>query len=226
MLSLQKNSVSTSVYRRNDGCVPCASRILSPYTKHHNKTSVSLIRIRQCQVSAKSQSDAQPLAGTQMGAGTENMSLCSKIDSVPLLTEAEIDYTILRNALKEQDFRRASGETRALIIRLAGEVAIKRGWVFYAEVRTISVSDMLTINNLWLAASDGKFGYSVQKDIFDQCKGDFGEFFRRLDWNAEREWPAGYHFSLDAPRGHLPLTNTQFGTALISEFMNHPAWQK
>lgn len=51
-----------------------------------------------------------------------------------LWSQAEIDYTILRNALKEQDFRRASGETRALIIRLAGEVAIKRGWVFYAEV--------------------------------------------------------------------------------------------
>lgn len=46
-----------------------------------------------------------------------------------------MDYTALRDHLKAKDFRKADDETRALLIRLAGEQAIKRGWVYFTEVR-------------------------------------------------------------------------------------------
>lgn len=45
-----------------------------------------------------------------------------------------MDYAPLRDYLKAQDFRKADDETRALLIRLAGEGAIKRGWVYFTEV--------------------------------------------------------------------------------------------
>ena len=50
-----------------------------------------------------------------------------------------MDFTALRDALKEGDFRKADDETRALLIRLAGEGAIKRGWVYWTEVRHAAV---------------------------------------------------------------------------------------
>lgn len=46
-----------------------------------------------------------------------------------------MDYSTLRDTLKVGDFRAADDETRALLIRLAGEGAIKRGWVYFTEVK-------------------------------------------------------------------------------------------
>ncbi len=48
-----------------------------------------------------------------------------------------MDYTALRDHLKAKDFRKADDETRALLIRLAGEQAVKRGWVYFTEVRSV-----------------------------------------------------------------------------------------
>jgi len=142
-----------------------------------------------------------------------------------------MDYSLLRDALKEGDFRKADDETRALLIRLAGEGAIKRGWVYFTEVRSISVTDFQTMDTLWKTASNGKFGYSVQKEIFTQNQKRWGKFFKQIDWttgenNNYRKWPMEFIYSMDAPRGHLPLTNALRGTQLFTEVLNHPAWDK
>lgn len=44
---------------------------------------------------------------------------------------------MLRQHLAEGDFRKADDETRALLIRLAGEGSIKRNWVYFSEVRVM-----------------------------------------------------------------------------------------
>lgn len=72
-----------------------------------------------------------------------------------------MDYTALRDALQKEDFRAADDETRALLIKLAGEGAVKRQWVYFTEVKSISSVDLQTIDQLWVASSGGKFGYSV-----------------------------------------------------------------
>ena len=42
----------------------------------------------------------------------------------------------------------------------------QRGWLTDENVKKIPIESLQKINNLWLAASDGKFGYSVQKKIW------------------------------------------------------------
>lgn len=44
----------------------------------------------------------------------------------------------------------------------AGPGAQKRGWVYFSEVEAIPAADMKTMDLLWRAASNGRFGYSVQ----------------------------------------------------------------
>ena len=51
------------------------------------------------------------------------------------LLQAGVDYAPLRDFLKAGDFRKADDETRAMLVRLAGEDAVKRGWVYFTEVR-------------------------------------------------------------------------------------------
>ena len=141
-----------------------------------------------------------------------------------------MDYTALRDFLKEGDWRKAEDETRALLIKLAGEGAVKRGWVYFTEVKTISVADFQTVDSLWKAASNGKFGYSAQREVFTQTQKRWGKFFKQIDWttgenNNYRKWPMEFNYSLDAPKGHLPLTNALRGTQLFLAILEHPAFE-
>ena len=93
-----------------------------------------------------------------------------------------MDYTSLRERLRTGDIRGADDETRAILIRLAGEAAVKRGWVYFSEVKSISVEDLQTLDSLWVAGSGGKFGYSVQKEMFTQAAKRWPRFFKQIDW--------------------------------------------
>jgi len=73
-----------------------------------------------------------------------------------------VDYSMLRDLLKEKKWREAEDETRAKLIEAAGPGAQKRNWVYWSEVKTIPVEDLRTMDELWSAASGGKFGYKVQ----------------------------------------------------------------
>ncbi len=145
--------------------------------------------------------------------------------------QAGIDYTKLRDFLKEGEWRQAEDETRALLIKLAGPDAEKRGWVYFTEVKMISVADFQTLDNLWKASSNGKFGFSVQKEIFNQCQKRWAKFFKQIDWvqgenNVYRKWPGEFNYTADAVKGHLPLTNALRGTQLFEAIMAHPAFDK
>jgi hypothetical protein len=76
--------------------------------------------------------------------------------------------------------------------------------------------------NRWKVASGGKFGYSVQRDIWNQQQKRWDRFIKQLGWvaginNIYLKWPAEFIYSIDAPRGHLPLTNALRGTQVRRE---------
>eukprot|EP00959_Pyramimonas_sp_CCMP1952_P471118 9497890-Pyramimonas_sp.AAC.1 len=144
----------------------------------------------------------------------------------------DIDYKPLEAALKGGNFREADDLTRALLITIAGEEAEIREFVYFTEVKTMPVEDLQTIDNLWTAYSDGKFGYSVQRSIWQsgQIKEKWGKFFKKLDWtvgdnNSYRSWANNeYIYSMDAAKGHLPLTSCLRGTQLLRGLLEHPAF--
>lgn len=57
------------------------------------------------------------------------------LDGLTLVQTGE-DYSMLVSHLQSGDFQKADDETRALLIRLAGPDAVKRGWVYFTEVNT------------------------------------------------------------------------------------------
>ena len=53
--------------------------------------------------------------------------------------------------------------------------------MYWTEVQKIPVTDMATLERLWLKYSRGKFGYSVQRRVFNvSAKGDFEAFCRKV----------------------------------------------
>ncbi|KOM50807.1 hypothetical protein LR48_Vigan08g163400 [Vigna angularis] len=145
-------------------------------------------------------------------------------------------FDLLRHHLSSQNFQLADEETRRLLIVLAGEAALKRGYVFFSEVQFISGSDLLTIDTLWREHSGNKFGYSVQKKILEKANGDFTKFFIKVGWMKKldteveqynyRSFPSEFIWELneDTPEGHLPLTNALRGTRLLNNVLSHPAF--
>ncbi|KAG1653885.1 hypothetical protein FOA52_011707 [Chlamydomonas sp. UWO 241] len=143
--------------------------------------------------------------------------------------QAGIDYAPLRIALAAGDWRAADDATRAALIQLAGNGALKRGYVNASEVGGMPAQDLIVLDTLWRAASGGKFGYSVQRELFTRAGRRWVRFFKLLDWvtgsaNTYRKWPTEFIYSLEAARGHLPLTNTLRGSHLITAILEHPAF--
>ena len=124
--------------------------------------------------------------------------------------------------------------TRDALIELSGSKAKGRNFVYFTEVKNIPSTDLATIERLWNQFSGGKFGYSVQKRKWKQCKGDFEAFCRRVGWTTtdgeverKKRWFGASEFIYNvkkAPEGHLPLTSALRGTSLLKNLLNHPVW--
>lgn len=156
--------------------------------------------------------------------------------SIPAGTSS-LSFDLLEQHLASQDFRQADEETRRLLIVLAGEAAVKRGYVFFSEVQFISELDLRAMDELWLQHSDGRYGYSVQKRIWEKSRRDFTKFFVKVGWMKKldteveqysyRAFPDEFYWEMDdkTPEGHLPLTNALRGTQLLNRILTHPAFQ-
>jgi hypothetical protein len=114
------------------------------------------------------------------------------------------------------------------LIQAAGPGAQKRNWVYWSEIKSIPDADMTTMDKLWRASSNGRFGYTVQREMWIQNNRQWTKFFKAIDWvqgenNIYRKWPQEFKYKKDAPKGHLPLTNCLRGTRLFESVMEHPA---
>ncbi|XP_042005316.1 tetrapyrrole-binding protein, chloroplastic-like [Salvia splendens] len=178
---------------------------------------------------------------TSLSHSSTTFAATSAATSTPTTDPSTSKYStsldLLRQHLTGKDLRQADEETRRLIIALAGDAAVKRGYVFFSEVQFIPASALREIDALWREHSDGKFGYSVQRRIWKKLNRDFTEFFIKVGWMKKlesseveqynyRSFPAEFTWDMEEgpPEGHLPLTNALRGTQLLSCILTHPAF--
>ena len=124
-------------------------------------------------------------------------------------SEVGADYTKLRDLLDNKEFGKADLETTRKILWVAKRE--EDGWLDVEDIVNFPSKDLRTINQLWLAASKGKFGFSVQKQIWLSCGGKPGQlqfdidvferFIEKVEW-AENK---AIFFDQRAARGHLPM---------------------
>ena len=105
-------------------------------------------------------------------------------------------YSKLDELLKTQQWRAADQETYRLMIATVGK---REGiWLESADLQTFPCEDLKTLDRLWVKYSNGKWGFSVQKQIWEECgspKGynknweKFGDRvgWRKFTWKG-REW--------------------------------------
>ena len=112
-----------------------------------------------------------------------------------------VDYSQLRKFLKKGDWREANEETRKVMFRVAARE--KEGWLDQESIDNFPCEDLQQINQLWEHYSQGKFGFSVQKKIYENLGVE--KFMDAVSWY---DW---YEVK-NAPQGHFP---TWMGNPLI-----------
>lgn len=120
-----------------------------------------------------------------------------------------VNYTKLRDLLAENKWNEADIETYTSMLKICERE--EERWLDDGQIKRFPRQDLRIINNLWVKYSDGKFGFSVQKRIFEDAKDDYKRFGDRVGWlvnlvNSEWLKYEDYIFSLNAPEGHLPST--------------------
>lgn len=140
----------------------------------------------------------------------------------------QVDYSDIQTALIQQDYELADRLTLQKMCELAGPNAVKRKWLYFTEVNIFPPLDLQTLDQLWLTYSEGKFGFSKQREIWLGVGKNWEKFWPKIAWKDGNIWtryPGGFIWSLEAPVGHLPLTNQLRGVRVMDALMNHPAWQ-
>jgi hypothetical protein len=146
---------------------------------------------------------------------------------VPLQSAQRIDYSSLQDLLIQQDFQAADRLTLEKLCELAGDAAIQRKWIYFTEVESFPTVDLQTINLLWRVYSDGKFGYSVQRELWLGTGKNWDKLWPMIGWKSGNNWtryPQEFTWDLSAPKGHLPLSNQLRGVRVIAAMLMHPAW--
>ncbi|MBD2773777.1 GUN4 domain-containing protein [Iningainema sp. BLCCT55] len=132
--------------------------------------------------------------------------------STPKVTK--VDYSNLENLLRAKKWKEADEETSRLMLKVAGRE--KEGRLDEQSISNFPCNELRTIDQLWVKYSNERFGFSVQKRIWDQVggmvsnRGDTYEKYTKLadrvGWRKNTEWQKynQLNFSLEAPVGHLP----------------------
>ncbi|OBU76359.1 GUN4 domain-containing protein [Cylindrospermopsis raciborskii] len=124
----------------------------------------------------------------------------------PTVIRTESLLSKLEALLKAKNFKEADLETDRVMLAVANRQS--EGWLRIEDAENFPCKELRTIDNLWLKYSQGKFGISVQQEIYKNLGGtkQFDEnvwrsFGRMVGW---RDHYSDYNFSLSAPTGHLP----------------------
>lgn len=163
----------------------------------------------------------------QTGLATAFLKATFPQGIVPLHSQNNVDYLPLQQLLVRQEWEQADKLHNLKLCEAANETALGRKWIYFSEVNSVSITDLRTLNALWMAHSGGKFGYSVQREIWLGCGKNWDKFWPKIHWKDGIVWtryPGRFNWSLNAPRGHLPLSNQLRGVQVMTALMNHPAW--
>ena len=120
-------------------------------------------------------------------------------------------YQALLNYLANGRWREADEETHKVMLEVSSQQ--ERGYLQIEDIEKFPCEDLRIINQLWLKFSNDHFGFSVQKNIWQECDSprEYGEDWKKfadcVGWRKEEGWTMYNSLTFDlsaAPKGQLP----------------------
>ncbi|BAZ12420.1 serine/threonine protein kinase [Calothrix sp. NIES-4071] len=128
-----------------------------------------------------------------------------------LSSDKNVDYSKLRDLLRDGKWKEADEETLVVMLEASGRK--NQGWLDIESIKKFPGTDLHTIDQLWVKYSQGKFGFSVQKSIWESVGGKLNvkheialNFGIIVGWYIDK-WIGKdeLRFTIDyANKGHLP----------------------
>jgi predicted NACHT family NTPase len=147
----------------------------------------------------------------------------------------DVGYNKLEDYLKNQQWQKADRETSRVMLQTMGKE--ENGYLTLAsnDIENFPCADLRKIDQLWVKYSKGKFGFSVQKKIYqslgstkDYDSKVWETFGDKVGWRKGGKW-LYYNeltFSIEHYEGHLPSEGGrvqlgdwwrgEFGSTLLS----------
>ncbi|MFM6756070.1 MAG: GUN4 domain-containing protein, partial [Dolichospermum sp.] len=110
-----------------------------------------------------------------------------------LKSSSGVDYKKLRDLLAARKWREADKETLRVILTVAKRE--QQGWLNTSSIDNFSCEDLRIIDQLWVKYSNGKFGFSVQRKIYQGLGGTrnydkkiWEAFGDKVGWRRGGQW--------------------------------------
>ncbi len=122
------------------------------------------------------------------------------------------EYTRLRDLLAQGNWKEADQETWKIICFVVGRA--QEGWLESDSLVNFPCEDLLLLDQLWVEFSQGHFGFSVQKRIYQSLGGKnifddkiWQSMGDRVGWRSHGHWLNYLELKFDkhALEGHLPV---------------------
>ncbi|RCJ20092.1 hypothetical protein A6S26_05070 [Nostoc sp. ATCC 43529] len=183
----------------------------------------NLQRLRETiEVERQRQQETQRLQKIREQEEVERLQQEQQSASNELSSEKGVDYTRLRDLLRDGVWIEADRETLAVMLKASGSE--QNTSLDLGSISKLPCTDLRTIDQLWVKYSNGRFGFSVQKRIWESVE-DYDTFSDRVGWRKWRtvvvnkwfglkqqtekqiKWLTYSDFTFDtsAPEGHLPI---------------------
>ncbi|PSB59006.1 GUN4 domain-containing protein [Chamaesiphon polymorphus] len=133
------------------------------------------------------------------------------LEAIVLDSKNGVDYRKLCDLLKTGQWREADRETIQVMLKAANRV--NEHWFNSESLQKFPCKDLRTIDRLWMTASNGHFGFSIQKKIWEDCGSaispgkNWTQFCVRVGWWKNDDWVSYEELSFNqslSPKGQLP----------------------
>lgn len=181
---------------------PSAYDFLTPESKRKSKLENSL--------NEKKISDSVRdaiLKGMELNPEKRPQSIEEWLKLLSSPTKKGVDYTRLEGFLKTGQWKKADIETYEVMLKATG----REDSLSIESIKDFPCTDLCTIDQLWVKNSSGRFGFSVQKSIWDKVDQNIVRYGDNVGWRKGLWWlgekwikHSQLTFNIEAPLGHLP----------------------
>jgi len=194
----------------------------------HGKTDAQIVADLQSQQASLSpqqqaalqQAAARVAGGVQINTFRWGIPIKTYLANQSDFESVKADYTKLEQLLAAGKWKEADKETANKILDVAGRQ--KEVWLRLEDIKNFSCSNLRVMDQLWVKYSDGRFGFSVQKRIYQSLGGTkeydgkvWAALGSAIGWKKKGEdgWLEQYQltFNTNGPKGHLPCGTVSWG---------------
>jgi eukaryotic-like serine/threonine-protein kinase len=152
------------------------------------------------------------VAQKQAGLAAEKQKEQEEQARLRKLQTAKADYLKLDQLLAANNYKDADRETANLMLKIMNRE--NESYLTWDDCKNFPSDELRILDDLWVKYSDGRFGFSVQKQIWIDCGGTPGvwdsdvleKFADKIGWKKGGNWLNYFDltFNKNAPPGHLP----------------------